>query len=359
MSFNSGNKLKFVCFGQSHSEAMGVIAEGFPAGFKPDIKRLSDFMKRRAPGRDEFSTQRKETDEPIFLSGLNADGSFCGSPVCIMIKNSDARSADYENIKLVPRPGHSDFAAYMKYKGFNDIRGGGQFSGRLTAPICAAGGIALQILEEKGVFIGSHIYSLHGIRDDDFDYIAPDERLFKEIADKGFPVISSEKGEKMQKKISEAREKGDSVGGIIECMITGLNAGVGDFGTDSIESRISSVVFSIPAVKGIEFGNGFECEKLCGSENNDEFYADENGNIKTRTNNHGGILGGISSGMPIVFRAAVKPTPSIAREQKSVNLRTGKEQSLKINGRHDPCIVQRAVPVFEAVCALVVLDLLS
>ena len=359
MSFNSGNKVKFNIFGQSHSAEMGVVAEGFPTGFKPDMEKLKAFMGRRAPGKDRFSTQRKETDEPLIVSGINPDGSLCGSPLCIVIKNSDAKSKDYESLKLVPRPGHSDYAAYMKYKGFNDIRGGGQFSGRLTAPLCAAGGIAKQILEEKGIFISAHIYSLHGIKDEAFDSINPDVSLFEEIAKKSFPVISDEKGLLMQKEIDAAREDKDSVGGIVECIITGLKAGEGDFGTDSFESRLSSVVFSIPAVKGIEFGNGFECASLFGSENNDEFYIDESGEVKTKTNNHGGILGGISSGMPIIFRAAVKPTPSISKEQGSVNLKTGENCVLEIKGRHDPSIVQRAVPVFEAAAALVVLDMLS
>ena len=359
MSFNSGNKIKFSIFGQSHSKEMGVIVEGFPAGFKPDMEKLNEFMQRRAPGKDKYSTTRKEQDIPEVVSGMNPDGTLCGSPLCMVIENSNAKSREYDNLKLVPRPGHSDFAAYMKYNGFNDIRGGGQFSGRLTAPLCAAGGIAKQILEEKGIFIGAHISSVHGIKDDSFNATGCSTKLFEEIAKKDFPVISDEKGLFMRAEIDRAREDKNSVGGTIECIICGIKAGMGDFGTDSIESRLSSLAFSVPAVKGIEFGNGFECEKLYGSENNDEFYIDENGDVKTKTNNHGGILGGISSGMPILFKVVIKPTPSIAREQNSVNLKTKTNEVLEVSGRHDPCIVQRAVPVFEAVAALAILDILS
>ena len=353
-----GNKIKYTIFGQSHSEKMGIILEGIPEGVEIDYEKLYAFMKRRAPGQSLLSTQRKEDDIPIITSGLNEKGITSGAPLSIVIENNDQKSKDYEKLRNIPRPGHSDYAAHIKYNGLNDIRGGGQFSGRLTAPLCAAGAIAKQILEEKGIFIGAHISSVHNICDDSFCPVSVDTDTLKMISEKDFPVISDKKGELMKKEILSARENLDSVGGTIECVVTGLKAGVGSFGEESIESRLSSVIFSIPAVKGIEFGAGFNSSSLFGSENNDEFYYDENGTVKTKTNNHGGILGGISSGMPIIFKTAIKPTPSIQKEQCSVNLETKENTTLVIEGRHDPCIVQRAVPVVEAAAALVILDII-
>lgn len=349
-------KLSYTVFGQSHSEKMGIVISGLPAGFVPDIERLEKFMQRRAPGRNEFSTSRREADKPQIVSGINPDGSLCGAAVCILIDNTNQKSSDYEKLKAVPRPSHSDYAAFVKYNGFNDIRGGGQFSGRLTAPLCAAGGIAKQILEEKGILISAHIASVHKIKDRAFDPLNAEPKLYRELEEKAFPVISDEAGEKMQKEIIFAKQNLDSVGGTVECIITGLPAGLGSC-ENSIESRISSAVFSVPAVKGIEFGVGFECEDLYGSQCNDGFYYDDENNVKTYTNNNGGILGGISCGMPVVFKAAIKPTPSVAKKQKSINLFTKTNEELEIKGRHDPCIVQRAVPVLEAAAALEVLDL--
>lgn len=358
MSLEMFEKISYTIFGQSHSEKMGVVISGLPAGFAPDLKKLAEFMKRRAPGNDAFSTKRKEADEPHIVSGINPDGTLCGAPLCIMIDNKDQRSSDYEKLKALPRPSHADYAAYVKYGGYNDIRGGGQFSGRLTAPLCAAGGIAKQILEEKGISVSAHIYSVHGIKDRTFNPLEEEKELYKELEKKEFPVISNGAGEKMKAEILAARENLDSVGGSIECIITGIKAGKGSFGAESIESRISAAVFGIPAVKGIEFGCGFESEKLFGSEFNDEFYYDGEKNVKTYKNNNGGILGGISNGMPIIFRAAIKPTPSIAKKQRTVNLSAKENAELEIKGRHDPCIVQRAVPVMEAAAALVILDLI-
>lgn len=357
MSFDKDKGLSYKVFGQSHSEKMGIVVSGLPAGFVPDTERLEKFMQRRAPGKNKFSTSRCEADKPHFVSGINPDGSLCGAPLCIVIENTNQRSADYEKLKAVPRPSHSDYAAFVKYNGFNDIRGGGQFSGRLTAPLCAAGGIAKQILEEKGILISAHMSSVHGIKDKAFDPLKAEPELYKELEEKAFPVISDEAGEKMQKEILFAKENLDSVGGTIECIVTGLPAGLGSC-ENSIESKISSAVFAVPAVKGIEFGVGFGCENLYGSECNDEFYFDEEKNVKTYTNNNGGILGGISCGMPVVFRVAIKPTPSVAKKQRSVNLLKKTNTELEITGRHDPCIVQRAVPVLEAVLALEVLDLI-
>lgn len=355
--YQTGNKIKVMLFGQSHSAAIGAVIEGMPAGFCPDMERVYAFMRRRAPGKDRFSTPRKEADFPEIVSGL-ADGVACGAPICAIIKNGDAKSTDYDNLKLVPRPGHADFAAYMKYDGNNDIRGGGQFSGRMTAPLCFAGALCMQLLEEKGIYIGAHIESVHGVRDESFDSVNLKKEVFDEISKKDFCVISAAAGEKMKAEIDLARKNFDSVGGTLECAVIGMPTGVGGPLFDGIEGRIASAVFGIPAVKGIEFGAGFSASEMYGSENNDAFYADGDA-VRTRTNNHGGILGGISSGMPIIFRAAVKPTPSIAREQESINLKTKESERLVVPGRHDPCIVQRAVPVIEAVTAITILDMIE
>lgn len=358
MLFNKTEKLSWTVFGQSHSEKMGIVISGLPAGFAPNIEKLESFMKRRAPGGNSFSTTRKEADKPQFVSGINPDGTLCGAPLCILIDNTNQKSSDYEKLKAVPRPSHSDYAAYVKYNGFNDIRGGGQFSGRLTAPLCAAGGIAKQILEEKGIYVSAHISSIYGIKDESFNFVEAEKELYKKLEQKEFPVISDEAGGKMKERILSAKKNLDSVGGSIECVITGLKPGLGSC-DESVESKIAAAAFGIPAVKGIEFGKGFECENLYGSECNDEFYYDNDGCVKTYTNNNGGILGGITCGMPVVFKLAIKPTPSVAKKQRSINLFTGKAEELEIKGRHDPCIVQRAVPVAEAVAALVALDLVD
>lgn len=355
--YQTGNKIKVTVFGQSHSAAIGAVIEGLPAGFCPDMERVYAFMQRRAPGKDRFSTPRKEADLPEIVSGL-VDGVTCGAPICAIIKNGDQKSRDYDNLKLVPRPGHADFAAYMKYDGNNDIRGGGQFSGRMTAPLCFAGALCMQLLEEKGIYIGAHIESVHGVKDERFDSVNLKKETLDEVSKKDFCVISDEAGEKMKAEIDLARKNLDSVGATLECAIIGMPVGVGGPLFGGIEGRIASAVFGIPAVKGIEFGAGFSACEMYGSENNDSFYADGD-IIKTRTNNHGGILGGISSGMPIIFRVAVKPTPSIAKEQESVNLKTKEEEKLVVSGRHDPCIVQRAVPVIEAAAAITILDMLG
>lgn len=355
--YSLGEKVKVTIFGQSHSAAIGAVIEGLPAGFEIDFDRVRSFMQRRAPGRNLMSTQRKEADEFEVLSGI-ADGRTCGAPLCMMIKNSDARSSDYEKLKLVPRPGHADFTAYMKYGGFNDIRGGGQFSGRMTAPLCFAGAVCIQILEKLGIYLAAHIESVHGVKDERFNAVSVTKQELEEIAAKDFPVISDECGEKMKQEIENARRNGDSAGGSIELAAIGIPCGLGGPLFGGIESKISSAVFGIPAVKGIEFGAGFGVCNMYGSENNDEFYA-ENGTVKTKTNNHGGILGGISSGMPLIFRAALKPTPSISAEQTSINLKTMENEKLAVTGRHDPCIVHRAVPAVEAAAAIVIADLME
>lgn len=349
-----GKNLQVSVFGQSHSKAIGAVADGLPAGFHVDEEKVRNFLARRAPGNAKFSTPRREKDIPVTLSGL-VDGVTCGAPLGVMLENTDTRAQDYENLRLTPRPGHADYTAAVRYKGFNDIAGGGHFSGRLTAPLCYVGAICLQILAEKGVSVRAHIASVADICDTPFD---PVNVQTDNVEAKAFPVLADAQGKKMQAVIEAARLDGDSVGGVIECAVLGLPAGLGDPMFDGVENQLAKNLFAIPAVKGVEFGSGFAGTALRGSENNDAFCIPNNGKICTETNNHGGILGGITSGMPVVFRVAIKPTPSIAKPQKSVNLQEKAETSLEIVGRHDPCIVPRAVPVVEAIAAITALDLL-
>ena len=352
-----GNNIRVSVFGQSHSEGIGIVIDGFPAGFSIDREEISRFMARRAPGRNEYSTKRNEADEPVFLSGI-VDNVTCGAPICAVITNTDTRSKDYKNIMDIPRPAHADYTAQCKFNGYQDVRGGGHFSGRLTAPLCIAGAICMQYLASKGIHIGAHISSVAGVNDVRFNPLGEPLELLDRIKASDFPVIDSAAKEAMCNKILEAKADADSVGGTIECIVTGLPAGIGDPMFSGLENIIASAVFAVPAIKGIEFGNGFACAELRGSENNDPFCYAEDGSIRTTTNNHGGILGGISSGMPLLFRVAVKPTPSIGKEQNSISFSEGKDAALVIHGRHDPCIVQRAVPCIEAVTAIALADLL-
>ena len=356
MSSVFGNCIKVSIFGQSHSESIGVVIDGLKAGFKPDIDKINAFMKRRAPGQNAVSTPRSEADEAHIISGL-ADGYTCGAPLCAVINNTNTRSKDYSKLKEIPRPAHSDFPAFVKHSGFNDIRGGGHFSARLTAPLCFAGALCMQLLEKENIYIGAHISSIKDVHDSDFDMVSVSKEELEKLKNAPVPLLNQEAWPLMEQTILSAKAEGDSVGGIIECACTGVKPGVGEPMFDGIENRIAQAIFAVPAVKGIEFGRGFESSKLFGSENNDPFYFD-GGEVKTKTNNHGGILGGLSSGMPIVFRAAFKPTPSIAKEQDSVNLLSKHDEKLKIEGRHDPCVVLRAVPCVEAAAALAVYDLL-
>lgn len=321
-----GKHINISIFGQSHSEAIGVVIDGIPAGHAIDMEKLQLFMNRRAPGQGKHTTSRKEADKPEFLSGLTGNMT-CGAPICAIIRNTNTRSSDYDNIRDIPRPGHADYTAHVKYGGHEDVSGGGHFSGRLTAPLCIAGGIILQILEKEGIEVHADIKEIGGKRENFFDVI------------------------------EEARLAGDSVGGIITCEIKGIPAGIGSPMFDGVENRIAQAVFAIPAVKGIEFGRGFDAARIRGSENNDEFYFDGD-MVRTRTNNHGGILGGITSGMPVTFNVAVKPTPSIAIEQNSISYSGGEAAKLTIQGRHDPCIVPRAVPCIEAAAAIAIYDLI-
>lgn len=327
MASEFGKNIRVSIFGESHGAAIGVSIDGMPAGVSVDMERLQHFLDRRAPGRSRFTTARREEDRPEFLCGIRG-GVTCGTPITAIIRNRDTRSGDYSQMENIPRPGHADYAARMRYGGNEDCRGGGHFSGRLTAPLCVAGGIFLQALEAEGITVRARILEIGGNTED------PRGEIEKAMAEK------------------------DSVGGIIECVVNGMPPGIGDPIYDGLENRISLAVFGIPAVKGIEFGRGFEAARLRGSENNDAFYFD-GGTVKTRTNNHGGILGGISSGMPIVFRVAIKPTPSIGKEQDSIRYDTGENVKMTVQGRHDPCIVPRAVPCVEAAAAMAIYDLMA
>ena len=348
MSSSYGENIRLTIFGQSHSPAVGVTIEGIPAGERIDREELQRFLNRRAPGQNAWSTARKEEDRPLFVSGLKEDVT-CGTPLTALIENRDTRSKDYENLRHLPRPGHADYTAAVKYGGFQDYAGGGHFSGRLTAPLCIAGGICRQLLEREGITLISRIAQIGPVCDEG--------ALIASTAEKDFPVVDDAKGAQMRESIAAARAEGDSLGGVVECAVLGLPAGLGDPMFDGMENRIARIVFGIPAVKGLEFGDGFRLAALRGSEANDS-YAVENGRLVTVTNHCGGILGGITDGMPLRFRAAIKPPPSIAGEQRSVDLDSMEETILKIEGRHDPCIVPRAVPVVEAAAAVAVYDAL-
>lgn len=352
MSSTYGENLKITVFGQSHSPAIGVCIDGLPAGIEIDMERLCAFMQRRAPGNDPTATARKEGDVPRFLSGLVGNVT-CGAPLVCIIENTNIKSSDYDELRDCPRPGHGDYAAYIKYNGKNDVSGGGHFSGRLTAPMCIAGGIALQMLEKKGISIGAHIVQIGKERCECWkgECVSPEDMKILET----FPVCTHGDEERLRGEIMAAKAEGDSVGGIIECCAIGVPAGLGDGIFDGMEGRIARFVFSIPAVKGVEFGAGMRCAEMRGSENNDAFGI-KDGAVVMKTNNAGGILGGITCGAPIIFRAAMKPTPSIAKEQDSVSLSRMEEKKLSVRGRHDPCIVARAVPVMESAMALAILD---
>ena len=355
MSSEFGKLLKVSVFGQSHGRAIGVNMDGLPAGEAINLDELQEFLDRRKPGKSRLSTARKEADRPIFLSGLE-NGVTCGFPLCAIIENADQHSSDYSELADKPRPAHADYTAHVKWAGHADMRGGGHFSGRLTAPLCIAGGIAKQILARRGIFVGAHLSAVAGIPDESFP-LTPTPELFDAVAAKAFPVVSDEAGEAMQAAILAAREAGDSVGGIVECAVIGLPAGLGDPMFEGVENRLAAALFGIPAVKGVEFGAGFGACAMRGSENNDPFTV-ENGKIVTTQNNAGGILGGITTGMPVTLRVGIKPTPSIAKAQQTVSLSAAEDTELNIRGRHDPCIAHRAVPVVEAVTAAVILDLL-
>lgn len=352
-----GNKIKYSIFGESHGEGIGMVIDGLKSGIELDLDFIKGEMARRAPGKDNLSTTRKEGDNFKILSGF-FNGKTTGTPLCVFIENTNKRSNDYDKIKEIIRPSHADYTGKMRYNGFNDYRGGGHFSGRLTAPLMFAGAIAKQILKRKNIIIGSHIKSIKHIEDDYFNDDNLNESTIESLLNQQFPLININKKEIMEEEILKAREEKDSVGGVIECAILNVKPGVGSPFFNSVESTISQLLFSVPGVKGVEFGLGFEITKLNGSEANDELYIEED-IIKTYSNNNGGILGGITNGMPIVFRVAIKPTPSIGKPQRTVDISKMENTILQIEGRHDPCIVKRAVPVIEAVSAMAILELIE
>lgn len=349
-----GDRIKISVFGQSHSEAIGVVIDGLPAGINIDMDELRAFMARRAPGQGKHTTSRREADLPEFVSGV-VDGVTCGAPVCALIRNTDTRSGDYANLRDMPRPGHADYTAYLKFGMAHDIRGGGHFSGRLTAPLCIAGGIALQVLARHGVYIGAHLASVGDIEDRRYDPAHVSAGDFSAMRENVLPVLDAGVAQRMLDEIEAARMDADSVGGTIECAIVGMPSGKGDALFGGLEGRLAQALFGVPAVKGIEFGSGFAGTHTRGSINND-VYDIESGNVTCVTNNAGGILGGISTGMPVVFRVAIKPTASIGKPQHSVSLSRNEPAELVVKGRHDPCIAPRAVPVIEAVAALAILE---
>lgn len=351
MSSTFGNALKTTIFGQSHAPAIGVCMEGFPAGFTPDFDELNAFLARRAPGQGAYTTARREPDRPEFLAGL-ARGHTCGAPVTAIIRNTDTRSGDYAAFTDVPRPSHADYPAQVKWQGAQDSAGGGHFSGRLTAPLCIAGGLCLQYLHTRGIEITAHIERIGAAQDRRFTPTQPET-----LAKAKLPVLDPDSAEAMLAQIAAAKAEGDSVGGCIECAVTGLPAGLGSPMFGGMENRLAQILFGIPAVKGVEFGSGFACAGMRGSEHNDPYFM-QDGAVRTRTNHAGGILGGLTTAMPVIFRVAVKPTPSIARPQESISLQGGEDAVLEIHGRHDPCIVPRAVPCVEAAAAIAILDAL-
>ena len=356
MSSTYGDKIKISIFGESHGNGIGVVIDGLPAGVKIDMDKGLVQMSRRAPGKDKTATPRLEKDIPKVLSGMLGD-TLTGAPLCAVIENTNTKSGDYSNLLACPRPGHSDYTAFVKYNASNDIRGGGHFSGRLTAPIVFAGAICRQILENKGIKIAAHINSIGTVNDAPFNPVCIEDELIDKLNNSTFALIDGSVEEAMREQVEDARMSLDSIGGTIECAVTGIDAGIGEPMFEGVEGVIAKAVFGVPAIKGIEFGKGFELAQMRGSQSNDPFRY-ENGNVVTETNNCGGILGGITNGMPVIFRAAVKPTPSISQKQRTVDLQKKENAELEIHGRHDPCIVPRAVPVIEAVTAIAIINLM-
>ena len=356
MSSVIGDKIKLSIFGESHGEAIGCVIDGLPAGIKIDMNAVYKDMQRRAPGKDKTATPRLEKDIPHILSGM-LDNVTTGAPLAMVIENTNTKSGDYSNLMTVPRPGHSDYPAYVKYGGNNDIRGGGHFSGRLTAPLVFAGSVAKQILSQMGVTIGAHIKQIGSVCDAVSNLNKTDKSLLDTLSSSTFSLIDETKEQAMRDEIEKARLSLDSVGGIIECFAVGLPVGLGGNMFDTVEGKLASILFGVPAVKGVEFGIGFGFANKRASEVNDQ-YEIKNGRVATLSNNNGGVLGGMTDGAPLSVSVAIKPTPSIAKKQKSVNLLTMENAELEIHGRHDPCIVVRAVPVIECAVALGLLDLM-
>lgn len=356
MSSVTGNHIKLSLFGESHGPAIGCVIDGLPAGIELDMDAIYRDMARRAPGRDKTATPRLEKDMPILLSGV-LNGVTTGAPLAVEIQNENTKSADYSNVAVTPRPSHSDYPAYVKYQGRNDVRGGGHFSGRLTAPLVFAGGIAKQYLKEKNVFVGAHIAQIGSIRDRVFDKNHIEKALLDTLTASSFATIEPAAEEKMRAVIEQARLSQNSIGGCIECAAIGLPVGLGANMFSTVEGQLSSILFGIPAVKGVQFGLGFDFADKSAGEVNDE-YEMKDGRVTLLSNNNGGVLGGMTTGAPLVLSVAVKPTASISRPQRSVNLQTMENETLVIHGRHDPCIVPRAVPVVEAAVAFGLMDIM-
>ena len=349
-----GKNLTVQVFGQSHGEAIGAVIDGLPAGIRVDQEKLAAFLRRRAPGQGAHTTARSEADLPEWISGI-VDGVTCGVPITVLVRNQDVRSEDYASLKDVPRPSHADWPAFVKYGAAHDVRGGGAFSARLTAPLCAAGAVALQWLSERNILVGAHIAEIAGIPDTPFDPVNLRPADLLAPGRKAFPVRSDEAGVQMRSAMEDARKEADSVGGLVECAVLGLPAGLGGPLFEGLESPLASALFAIPAVRGVSFGKGFDAARMRGSAHNDPIIL-ENGQIRTATNNAGGLQGGMTNGMPLLVTAAFKPTSSIGQPQHSVSLSRMEPVELVISGRHDPCVVPRAVPVVEAMVALVLLD---
>ena len=357
MRASFGQHFHLTIFGESHGPAIGMVIDGIPAGTPIDEAAIARHMARRAPGNDPTATARREADQVRIVSGV-LEGRATGAPLCGMIENTNTRSGDYAQLRTRMRPGHADYAGHVKYAGYNDPRGGGHFSGRLTAPLVFAGSIARALLAARGIEIGAHIAAVAGCEDAAFDPVRVDAQTLQALQGMRFPLLDPARESAMRMRVEEARMQGDSVGGVIECAAVGMPAGIGNPMFGGVENVLASILYGIPAVKGVEFGAGFAVGEMRGSENNDPFYYDETGAVKTRTNNAGGILGGITTGMPVLFRIAVKPTPSIGQPQQTVDLTAHCDAPLTVVGRHDPCIVPRAIPVAEAAAAIALMDLL-
>lgn len=347
-----GNNIHFTLFGESHGQEIGMVIDGMAPGVKVDDEFIKSQLDKRRPS-GKISTSRQEADPYRIVSGV-FNGETTGTPIAIIIPNSNTKSKDYAKLKDLPRPGHADYTAEVKYHGFQDYRGGGHFSGRITTPIVAAGAIAISALRKKGIVIGTHVKRCAGVDDADFsDYTTE----LPKLNSKTFAVIDDAKEAEMVAAIEKAAADGDSVGGILETVVTGMPAGVGEPWFDTIESELSHILFSVPAIKGVEFGDGFAMADMRGSEANDSFYMDGD-TVKTKTNHNGGINGGITNGMPIVIKCVVKPTPSIYKEQDTIDMKKNEDSKLLIEGRHDPAIIHRARVVVDSVVALCLCDML-
>lgn len=359
MSSNFGDLIRVTIFGESHGPAIGMVMDSPPAGYEISEELVLEQMKRRAPGQDATATARVESDTPEFLSGL-LGGKTTGAPLACIIRNTNTHSGDYENIMHCPRPSHADYAAGVRYDGNNDIRGGGHFSGRLTAPLVAAGSIAKQILSKNGIFVVGHVLQIGKAKDTEFCSTSIYQDLIEKLSTEYFATISESAKKKMNSEIMAAKlDNADSIGGTVEIAVTGLPAGIGDPMFSGVENVISSAIYGVPAVKAVSFGAGFDFAEMRGSEANDQMFVDDSDEVKCLTNNCGGITGGITNSMPVIIKAALKPTPSIGKPQRTVDVIDGTNSMLEIKGRHDPCIVPRALPAIEAATALAVLNLLA